>query len=700
MDAETLSFIEFISDKEQTDVNMLKKSLHITRSQILYRLEKTNDLLLAKKVDPIELTNKNTLIVPQPVRLFLNQEVISSFNGKNYYLSSEERVVYLFMILFTKKEADYFTTDYFCTELQVSRTTVFKDLKELNRFLDSREIRLGNTRENGYFLAGTELSLRRAMMDCVALILTENPQSKVFDILMSSLNLYDYSKAKAMIEKLAKRYKIRFVENRLMEFIYIFVFLTTRLNCLEENLIDTPQTFALMATFKEYHFVLELMKNIQFVQAISEQELMYITSWILGISFGDINENTGDCILISDLVGQMMTRFISLAGIHYEDPEPIFKKLYAHFRPAYYRLLFHLPIYNPLTERIKEEYKTIFTLVEETMMPFKHLFGYDIPEEEIAYLTTHFVSIFDTTTEEIMSGKDLLKDMTKALVVCTNGIGSSVILYNELKEMFPDFYFFEPVNLEEAPPLLQNADIVFTTNNLFHLENPKGAPIIRVKPVMTTEERYQVIREVHLNLGIMQGMVSINDLLAIIAQSASISKPDRLKEDLVSYFIHHEVDHNKSSSHDLHLEEMLQKELIQLGVQARNWEAAIRLSYQPLVDHKKILQNYVEKTIQSVRLMGPYIVIGRHIALPHSKVEDGALENALGLTVLSQPVNFGDTYNDPVKYIFSLSAVNNKDHITAMSELMELLNQPAFFTMLDQAQTSDEILQFIRSIDH
>ncbi|MFN1906230.1 PRD domain-containing protein [Clostridioides difficile] len=72
----------------------------------------------------------------------------------------------------------------------------------------------------------------------------------------------------------------------------------------------------------------------------------------------------------------------------------MFKQLYSHFRPAYYRLLFKLPIYNPICEKVKEEYKLVYRIVSNAMKEFCGLFGEEIQEEELAYLTMHFATLF------------------------------------------------------------------------------------------------------------------------------------------------------------------------------------------------------------------------------------------------------------------------------------------------------------------
>ena len=114
-----------------------------------------------------------------------------------------------------------------------------------------------------------------------------------------------------------------------------------------------------------------------------------------------------------------------------------------------------------------------------------------------------------------------------------------------------------------------------------------------------------------------------------------------------------------------------------------------------MVRTKVITQNYVEDTIRSVKNNGPYIVITKHVALPHTKPEAGANLVALGISVLKNPVNFGSKDNDPVKYIFSLSATDNYIHLNAMAELLELFNKESFFEMLDNARNVDEVMEYL-----
>lgn len=147
------------------------------------------------------------------------------------------------------------------------------------------------------------------------------------------------------------------------------------------------------------------------------------------------------------------------------------------------------------------------------------------------------------------------------------------------------------------------------------------------------------------------------------------------------------------------LNSIVEKELIQLKVKANDWEDAIRKGVNPLVVHKKVTEEYVNKIIEIAHNTGPYIVITKHVALPHAPSQYGAKEPAIGITTLETPVEFGNAANDPVKYLFCLSATNSTSHLEAMSALVQLLEKNEFFELLDNTEDPSEIIDYITNME-
>ncbi|GKT04085.1 PTS sugar transporter subunit IIA [Furfurilactobacillus entadae] len=70
-----------------------------------------------------------------------------------------------------------------------------------------------------------------------------------------------------------------------------------------------------------------------------------------------------------------------------------------------------------------------------------------------------------------------------------------------------------------------------------------------------------------------------------------------------------------------------------------DWRAVIRLAAQPLVTNGSVTTDYVDAMVNVVEEQGPYINIGEHIALAHTRPEDGAKKISLALLKTAQPVS-------------------------------------------------------------
>ncbi|MFA6849994.1 MAG: PTS sugar transporter subunit IIA [Selenomonadaceae bacterium] len=140
------------------------------------------------------------------------------------------------------------------------------------------------------------------------------------------------------------------------------------------------------------------------------------------------------------------------------------------------------------------------------------------------------------------------------------------------------------------------------------------------------------------------------------------------------------------------------EELVRLNIEAKDWEDAIRQAADALLQNGKIKASYIDAIIKTVKETGPYIVITKHVALPHARSEAGALESAIGIATLKEPVVFGNKENDPVKYLFCLSAKDSESHINALAELTGLLDRKDFYEFLDQAKDASEVIKYIKNL--
>ena len=141
----------------------------------------------------------------------------------------------------------------------------------------------------------------------------------------------------------------------------------------------------------------------------------------------------------------------------------------------------------------------------------------------------------------------------------------------------------------------------------------------------------------------------------------------------------------------------LRKDWIKLDVEAENWEEAIEQAGIGLLEDNIIKREYIEAMKKAVKELGPYFVITKNIALPHAKSEEGVIETGLSLITLKNPVNFGNTENDPVKYLFCLAVKNSNEHIEILKKLSVILEDKEFFKLLDYEKDIEKIYQYIKN---
>ena len=141
--------------------------------------------------------------------------------------------------------------------------------------------------------------------------------------------------------------------------------------------------------------------------------------------------------------------------------------------------------------------------------------------------------------------------------------------------------------------------------------------------------------------------------------------------------------------------DFLKKEHIQLSVSVDNWEEAIYVSGRTLLASKVIDESYIDAMINSVKKMGPYIVIIPGVAIAHARPEDGVNEVGLALTTLNPPVKFGSEHNDPVSLIITLASTDHDAHITALGELVELIDTKEKYNRIVAARDVELLLKMI-----
>ena len=146
----------------------------------------------------------------------------------------------------------------------------------------------------------------------------------------------------------------------------------------------------------------------------------------------------------------------------------------------------------------------------------------------------------------------------------------------------------------------------------------------------------------------------------------------------------------------LSLSELLPKERMKLGVRVSTWQDAVREAGKLLQQSGAVTSGYIDAMIKVAEELGPYIVIAPGIALPHAATKDGAIQTAMSLVKLAEPINFGNPDHDPVRLVLGLSAVDKKEHMLALKTLAEIFLVKDLVDRFHQAESVDSITEVLK----
>ncbi len=160
------------------------------------------------------------------------------------------------------------------------------------------------------------------------------------------------------------------------------------------------------------------------------------------------------------------------------DQSKLLIDLVAHLKPTIFRLNQGMNIKNPLLHEIEEDYRPLFSILEEGVDEvFPNI---NFPKEEIGYLVLHFASALLHAEGDVS---------LRALVVCSSGIGTSKMLASRIVQHIPEVKEVDNRSLFELESMdLSTYDLIVSTVPLQNLEGK----YILASPILTKKELQSV----------------------------------------------------------------------------------------------------------------------------------------------------------------------------------------------------------------
>lgn len=387
-------------------ISSLAEKYNVSERNIRYSVENINFYLKKMKLPEVMIKKGNLEFSITDIEL---EKFVEALDMSMYVFSQEEREEY---ILINYLFRDNVKISEMEADLKVSRTTIKKDIKDLENYLAEFELYFHRD-ENKMDIAGKEKKLRHLkllkMLDHIEIknreitfikkkYLSEKEEQKV---IAEYVKGYDVKKIADVIDEIEEKLEAHFT-NEFKNIIAIY-FIATFERIKNGHIITQKNNSDFLRKLEEYKKIKEVLEKV--IDKNQEYEMLHLTEYFLS---GFYNDTFSENILI-------LERFISkvLENLDMEMKTNLLKerelidKLLKYLLPAIYRIKnnFYLNKFLDFNEINIE----IFNKVKEIAEKNQHHLKEPLRDEEIFYVSKYIEEYLEQKKNKKISLKELLK---------------------------------------------------------------------------------------------------------------------------------------------------------------------------------------------------------------------------------------------------------------------------------------------------
>jgi len=427
------------SDRQKKLLSLLLKSdehiksdyiageLTISKKTVQREIKSINMLLKELKTNKIESLRGKGYAIPYESKKAI-QFVFKDYEDKdvlipNMQQSRIEWIIRKFAVL-SMEEKEY-TLENFADELFVSLTTLKKDMNSVKNVLQRYNIQLSRISNKGLKLKGEEKNIRQLIVDYLVLEQSELHLDKIF-----SISSTDKVSVEEIIIWNIRKYHIPITDIGFRNLIIHVEIAISRLR-LDNGSIDQKPN-VIEEESDEYCCAKSIAKEIEtrIHLHIPENEIVNIYLHLLGQKRMLIREDTLSNRLKtpeSELLERVLVEINEMYQLDFRQDDILKNGLLLHLESALHRIRLNMPINNELIEEIKNNYPFPMQLAKILSSSLEKTFNIKIDFNEVGFLTLHFCGALERANS-IQSNKEI-----RAVVVCTTGLGTSVLLKAKLQ---------------------------------------------------------------------------------------------------------------------------------------------------------------------------------------------------------------------------------------------------------------------------
>ena len=689
--------LRLLAERGEFDLEKVAADFGVSVRSIRYDIDDLNVLLL-------DLSRDDAIVVRQKAAQ-LQRDVprrkimeLSFARGRDYNvspLSTQERVL---LSVFTLCWLDDFiTVQSLADDYQVSRVTVSRDLQKVREYCEAHGIAFEGNRGKGVRVVADEKTRRRV----IAQVLRDYGTTVG---LHSGLEVADYLKwfseqELRSIEDIVREAEAQaglYLDDVAFEAMVVHIALSIKRSETQMGMPAAPMAAGTLDVGSlQYQMADHIVRQVESVFGVSlpEAEHYYIEVHIGARSSEAAASSTRDAV-IEFMCMSTIAEVSRELGVDLTHDTHLYDRLLRHVLGSVYRKQAGLLLENPLRDELLEGYAEHAAIVRRALDDNGLSQLMEMTDDEVTYVLLHFEAAL------VGDGSERMRH-ANVVVVCSTGVGTAELLAAELRRSF-DVNIIANVPSHRARGLVGDVgiDLVVST-----VELDVSVPCVVVRPIPREDDMDRIacaLRELGFSGDV--DLPPLRDLGAGARKVARILRhnPGRTQEAQLMSELRSLLEKRDwiGQERSYMLSELLEGGHVVLDAECETWQEAVRASGMPLVATGDITEEYIDAVIANIEEAGPYVVITKHVALPHATNRVGVNETAMSCVRLRTPVEFGSAENDPVKYEFMLATVDATSHLQALMSLVGLLRTQEFLDLLATATHGDEIVSYVREFEN
>lgn len=656
-----------LENENPQSIQSIQDQLDISRRTVYYIVNKINDVFYDLRMEPINNKRGQGYYLTSDQKKVVDSILHSDGTLQN--LSPDERVHYLICWMMYPKANIHI--ENIMELFDISRNSVFNDLKDLKSEIEKYDVSLYFDIKNGYMINGQVFSKRALLLYYLKILLKKIHYKSIEFLDVSEVETF-YSRLQQISLKMHNEYDD-----------YNLLAIACLLNIV--HYVDEKFDFSILE-LRDLEKTEELHMIDKYFQDLNVHERLYLTIHLLGSKAGSVirlDDSQRD-IQLFELALHLVDLFERQTSCDISEKNELVNSLYMHFKLSMYYYQLSIQISNTLLEDVKENYGNLYQMIKNLCESMDDEFPFILTDSEISYITMHFGGHLKQVQGKFYA-------LIRVLIVCPSGISTSTLLKREVEDLYANVTVIAATAAENIAQYKENIDFIVSTIDL-----DTDIPWIKVNAILTKDDKSKIASMISLNMQTYKlNKDNFSGLFSIIQKYVDPTQMKNLKKDVYDYFREGNLIVDVVEEKQLRLKDIMYRDhLIHIDKDIM-WDEAIRLASVPLLKTNIITENYINEMIGLVRDYGPYIVIKNRIAIAHAKTEAGA--NALGTALLinKKNIQFEDDLN--IHYLFVISSSNPKEHLQILKDISMLASDDIDLNALLDKNV-DEIMEFIKKM--